>query len=155
MNLLFTFVLSALLTLQYARCSPHEKDKGCAFKSTGLQSISAGIISTRNARNQFAAVDIKHIYVNDYGKEDSKKQLRITLSKGEDKWIYFWTSFNNEANPRTLYIRFDGEQVLASIASYSVLDNSITVTTSRKWSCLHWSIRLSGFFVLFRLSPQF
>lgn len=133
-------MLSALLTLQYARCSPHEKDKGCAFNSTGLQSTSAGIVGTQNARNQFAAVDIKHIYVNDYGEEDTKKQLRVTLSKGEDKWIYFWTSFNREANPRTFYIRFDGEQVLASIASYSVFYNSITVTTSRKWSCLHWSL---------------
>ena len=85
-------------------------------------------------------MDVKHIYVNDYGKENTKKQFRVTLSKGEDKWIYFWTSFNREANPRTLYILFDGEQVLASIASYSVFYNSITVTTSRKWSCLHWSL---------------
>lgn len=94
-----------------------------------------------NARNQLAAVDIKHIYVNDYRQEDTKEELRVTLRKGEDKWVYFWTSFNSEANPRTLYIRFDGERVLASMASYSVFHNSITVSTSRTWSCLNWSLK--------------
>ena len=139
MKLLF-LMLSALLAVQYANCSPDEKDKACAFNSTGLQSTSAETLGT-NARNQLAAVDIKHIYVNDYRQEDTKEELKVTLRKGEDKWVYFWTSFNSEANPRTLYIRSDCERVLASMASYSVFYNSITVTTSRTWSCLNWSLK--------------
>lgn len=56
--------------------------------------------------------------------------------------MYFWGSSNyRENNPRSLYIRFDGERVLASMASLSVYYNSITVETSGKWSCLNLSLK--------------
>ena len=164
-------MLSALLAVQYANCSPNVNDKACAFDSTGLHSTSAGALGTisphttarfrssaaqsfethtkppatqairPNARNQAAAVDIKHIYRDNYGKEDTKTELRVTLRNGEETWVYFWTSFNSYANPRTLYIRFDGERVLASMARHSAFYNSVLVTTSRKWSCLNWSLK--------------
>ncbi len=138
MKLVF-FILSALLAVQYAKCLPaNENDKACAFNSTVLHSTSAGALDVK-ARNQIAAVDIEHIYTDSYGTEKTKKQLRITLSKGEEQWLYLWASFN--IHGRSLYIRFDGERVTASMASLSVYYNSITVETSGKWSCLNWSLK--------------
>lgn len=137
MKLVF-LILSALLAVQYAKCSPNENDKACAFNSTSLHSTSAEALDVK-ARNQIAAVDIEHIYTDSYGTEKTKKELRVTLSKGEEKWVYLWASFNT--HDRSLYIRFDGERVTASMASLSVYYNSITVETSGKWSCLNWSLK--------------
>lgn len=135
---LLCFLLSALL--QYTLCSANPKDKECVVNTT-FPTVQAQDIKTRNL---LAAVDIKHAYDEYPSKEKrTEKTLRIMLKKGEARWVYLRTSFNNHANPRTLYIHFNGERVLASMASYhdQVTYMRDLVETTHKWSCINWSLK--------------
>ena len=109
-----------------------------------VHSTSAGTFVT-SAPSQLAALDIKHVYRNGYGKETVEKRLRVILRRDEAKWVYLRAYSNSYSDPRALYVHFDGIRVLATIASHSVWYNSILVETSHEWSCVKRSLKKGHF----------